>query len=581
MAIMIPSSIDASRAGGVSEGMVFEALSRLSDEWFVYANYLFCDPATDRDGEIDFLVVHRTLGLMAIECKGKGVWYDRAAGRWYREYRGEVKETGCPFVQVKDHKYRLRGLLTEKMREHFDLMGGEFPWIFGHMVVMPQARWVAGALPNHISRPLFMDAGDLDDVEGGLGRAFAYFREAATERYPENPRRPPHQHFRAITDRELGLFRKQVLHPSFSLVPNLSVTLRRGNEAFVRLSEQQRHFMAGFLGNRRLLIKGGAGTGKTLLALEAARILAERGGTVLLLCFNKALGKYLAARVRELFGEKPPIRADHFHGFVGHIVTAGGGSLDDLRAEAGDEKTFWNETAPLALVDAAERPDFVRYDHIVIDEGQDFRAAWWVVLEDCMRDRAEGRLVIFADPLQNIFDHDLELPGDLFGYDLTVNFRNAVHIAQEVKKLAHGEMVSDARCPQGLVPRFHRQGSTAKTLKELTGIVARLLGGEQLMPDQIALLTPHSNLHSSLAGLTELAGVPVSRDPMDRAGALLHSTIGRFKGLESDVVILLDVDPADPLCTRNMLYVAISRARLVLHIFHKGDWPTFGDEPGQ
>ena len=50
--------------------------ARLDDNWFVYANYLLCDAVTDRSGEIDFLVVHRELGLMAIECKGRGVRFD-------------------------------------------------------------------------------------------------------------------------------------------------------------------------------------------------------------------------------------------------------------------------------------------------------------------------------------------------------------------------------------------------------------------------------------------------------------------------------------------------------------------------
>jgi DNA helicase IV len=59
---------------------------------------------------------------------------------------------------------------------------------------------------------------------------------------------------------------------------------------------------------------------------------------------------------------------------------------------------------------------------------------------------------------------------------------------------------------------------------------------------------------------------------MDRQGRVLHTTIGRFKGLESDVVIMLDVDPDDPRCGRHERYVAASRAKHRLYVFTRGDW---------
>jgi hypothetical protein len=102
--------------------------------------------------------------------------------------------------------------------------------------------------------------------------------------------------------------------------------------------------------------------------------------------------------------------------------------------------------------------------------------------------------------------------------------------------------------------------------------VRRLVEGEQVQPEQIALLTPHSRPNSLLRDRDDLAGWPLADDPLDREGSLLHTTIGRFKGLESDVVILLDVDPQDPRCGRAERYVGASRACELLHVFAKGDW---------
>ena len=53
----------------------------------------------------------------------------------------------------------------------------------------------------------------------------------------------------------------------------------------------------------------------------------------------------------------------------------------------------------------------------------------------------------------------------------------------------------------------------------------------------------------------------------ERAGAILHTTISAFKGLESDVLILADIDPEDSRCDRNARYVAASRAKSRLYVF--------------
>jgi len=92
------------------------------------------------------------------------------------------------------------------------------------------------------------------------------------------------------------------------------------------------------------------------------------------------------------------------------------------------------------------------------------------------------------------------------------------------------------------------------------------------VPEQIVILTPHTRKNSTLAGMTELADVPLADLPNDREGKLLHTTIGAFKGLESDVVIMLDVNPDDQRCGLNARYVAASRARHRLYVFAKGDW---------
>jgi len=93
-----------------------------------------------------------------------------------------------------------------------------------------------------------------------------------------------------------------------------------------------------------------------------------------------------------------------------------------------------------------------------------------------------------------------------------------------------------------------------------------------IRPEWSTILTPHTRENSLLAGMEHLAEHPLAADPADRRGAILHTTIGKFKGLESDVLIFADIDPEDVRCNTNARYVAVSRGRQVLHEFWKRQW---------
>lgn len=176
------------------------------------------------------------------------------------------------------------------------------------------------------------------------------------------------------------------------------------------------------------------------------------------------------------------------------------------------------------------------------------------------------------DPAQKIFDRRSGLSDLPPSFSLTVNFRNTRAIADVVKKLGRVEMDSHEQCPEGEPPTVHVDERPSKTRRQLEDVVRGLMQKDRLAPDQISILTPHKRENSSLAGMTEVAGVALADDPSEREGKILHTTIGRYKGLESDVILLVDIDATDERCDRPARYVAASRARHVLHVWAKGDW---------
>ena len=128
------------------------------------------------------------------------------------------------------------------------------------------------------------------------------------------------------------------------------------------------------------------------------------------------------------------------------------------------------------------------------------------------------------------------------------------------------------RCPEGVEVKRHLQKSRRKAQEAIEDLLRKYIEEEQIRPEQITIITPHTRENSLLAGMEQMADYPLAEDPTDRRGAVLHTTIGKFKGLESDVVIFADIDPEDDRCNANARYVAMSRGRQVLHEFWKGEW---------
>ncbi len=95
------------------------------------------------------------------------------------------------------------------------------------------------------------------------------------------------------------------------------------DEEQIRLSEQQYAALDLLATQRRALVLGVAGSGKTLLAAEKARRLAAQGHDVLLTCFNRPLAEHLAATI----GRTPGVTVKTFHGLAEAMGQAAGSSV--------------------------------------------------------------------------------------------------------------------------------------------------------------------------------------------------------------------------------------------------------------
>lgn len=561
---MIPDIPPSGRGGAKAERLVYEALqAQLSDEFHVYHGLNYVEPGRASEGEADFLVVHRKEGLLAIEVKGLGVLRDHR-GRWIRTRPdGTAKRLNrSPFEQVEQHVHDLTVMLKARISATFPEMESRFPFTFGHAVAFPRGRSTELNLPLDVPSQILYDASDLRR----LGE-----RVLDTMRFWAADRRTP-----ALEPKQYRRFRRQLLMPAFRVVPNLGAKLYVDARQFVRLTEEQVRALRGALVNRRLLVSGGAGTGKTVTALEVARSFAERGadgGNVLFLCYNRHLAHHLKACVEAMELQRGRIRATHFAGLCYWANCAAGHDPQIPDREDKEAYTrYWEDEAPLELMAAIESGHIPQFDALVVDEAQDLRDGWWPILEDLLADREQCPMVMFYDASQDLFSRGTPLPAGVVRHHLPFNLRNTRRITESVRRLGGVDMEAHPDSPEGEEPVVHLQEGPTKTRRQIEQLVKRLVGNDGVDPEQIVILTPHSREKSSLASCEELAGLRLASDPLDRNGALVHTTIRKFKGLETEVMIFADVDPRDDRCGLADRYVAASRARQVLHVFTRGDW---------
>lgn len=311
---------------------------------------------------------------------------------------------------------------------------------------------------------------------------------------------------------------------------------------------------------REAEIHGVAGSGKTKLAMIRARRFADDGKSVLLVCFNSLLAEWLQAELPEEYKGRITIR--NYHKLCAEWVKEAG-----LVWPSAQGPGFWKSEAPRLFEHASDLLDR-RFDAVVVDEAQDFETEWWDGLELVNAEMMDGPLFIFHDPAQHIFsDSPQSYPALGEPFVLPVNCHNTERISKQCGEVIGKVIPVHLGSPEGREPVILKVGSGAAQAQAAEKQVKTWLH-DGLKPNQIAVVTAKRSEAGCLHGKANLAGVALSEDLGKwRAGkAILVSTVGKFKGLEADAMVLTDVPPVGLNFRKEHLYVAYSRAKHLLTV---------------
>jgi hypothetical protein len=491
----------------LGEASVHDLLSRIDDESaFAVHSVNLPEHAYKRWGEADFVVVSRA-GVVLLEVKGGNV---RIAGRvWrYENARGHAIESSeGPARQAISAAVAIEQLLGKRLGRKVRCRWG---------VVFPLCsfrRRLDELPPERLA----------DSSVCATPETFA----AWLDNIPFDQHTPTDF---ALSDEEVEHIRK-VLLPELSAVSSLGLSAAGIEHGIVKLTRQQYAILESLAGNPRLLVTGGAGTGKTELAVLCARAELASGYRPAILAQGRSLARNLE---RRLAGSGIPVCSDSI-------------------------------------------PDGC--DVLIVDEGQDLaRPEMLDRVFSCLPGGIEdGRWRWFMD--QNL--QYLDAPPDtgavatLRASSASVVLSRNVRSTQEIVRSIQAFLAADIGLSSidgyGVRVGFHKVRDVQEETDSIEDLVARLLQDGVLARD-IAVLGA-DGIRGPVASIVAGRLGHVLR-PLTAAGdfaSYRHGVIAGirdFRGLESRVVILSDLEIAarEPDFARR-LYIGMTRASVALYLF--------------
>ncbi|WP_370940463.1 NERD domain-containing protein [Amycolatopsis sp. cg13] len=514
---MIPDSVHSSASRAEQE--IFSQLAALevATGW-EYALHSTNLPEHDRKRvcEIDFLLLGER-GLLLLEAKGgeillkKDVWHTRDL----KGNRHRLKES--PLDQAQTSMFALARVLR-RITADPQLVERT---VFGYGVVFPDSEFDAVSVewaPEMVINSIRLASEGWLDCLDRLG--------AFWERKPDN--RGP----LSADDVERYL---NVLRPDFDRVLSLRRLDDMVEKELVALTRSQYKALDQHRRNPRLVFEGGAGTGKTMLAVEMCRRVRDSGERILLTCHSHILAAFIRSQQ----------------------------DLDGITAVPFDEmSTFGADT----------------FDMVVVDEAQDVINGHGLDVLDSVLSGglADGRWAFFLDSNNQrglVGRYEDRAKARLDSHrptfvDLMDNCRNTIEIVRATQERTGADLgVTTAGHGREVVVVEEDRG---KAIIAVSAALAEL--EEHGVPlEQVVLLSPHDLAASIFVDLPvewleRVDVLDLMRMRRPGRGRVGFAQVADFKGLESRYAFL-EVDAAtDDRAARAQLYVGMTRAKAALWV---------------
>lgn len=535
-----------------AERKLFKMISEVEglENWYCMHSLGLSEHMTKREGEIDFLLVGPA-GIFVIEVKGGRVRRENGIWKFTDRYGRVSEKRESPFTQARSAMYSLRSNLSRQFGNSIN------QYLFGYGVALPDIEFTQQS-PEWDLETVF----DIRDNK----LPFSEYLDRLSGNWKKRQR-----YAKQLTKKEISEI-VGYLRGDFETASPISLDIYDTESEIIKLTDEQLTCLDAMAENPRVVFQGGAGTGKTLLAVEQARRNDALGIRTLLLCYNKFLAAYLREHVNA-HGMSKNITVDTVHGFLYETIREAG-KEQELRNEdvLNNNNKLYNELYPALFKQTFKGP---KYQSLIVDEAQDVLTSSYVdcldiVIEDGIED---GNWYLFLDPenQKNIFRHLDDsvlksIKAQSVTYSLSINCRNTKPIALQTEIIS-GINTAKVKKIEGMPVKYIWYDNEVEQAVKVSETVNRFLA-EGVSEKDITILSP-KKYSKSLSGSGRLRldkplhELKPGEHRSDTSG-IGCGTIQSYKGLEASVIILTDIEELDEDWNRIVNYVGFTRARSAL-----------------
>jgi hypothetical protein len=601
---IIPHSISTLEYATFGEKKLHKIFSQLydeSDDEYVWYEPPALSPNGDRDTSkkrfTDFIIFSQSFGILNLEVKDWKRDKIRKIDKmtWEIETQnGKLQVNESPFEQSRRCAYAIKNkLIIEAELTHYSgphhgkLL---FPFSFG--VVFPHIErstlYKSTGIEILIPPKQVLCKDDLDFDVSDKDQRFGFEKKLK-------------EMFTTLFDFEpLSYARMKVLRraiwPELEVTPVRTVSTSSTSKDIKILDFQQEDF-AKSLGDGHYLIRGVAGSGKTLVLAYRTRYLynLRSNWKILFVCYNKSLKNYVRKIIDNLLdGKGDKIEIYHFH----ELVSKKTGQSTALLPNESSEQ--WDARIGVNLRQAAMNNAILggKYDAIMVDEAQDFSTEWLSGIRLILG--KSDSLTIALDPAQDIYgrrriwkEAGIDIVGGRRSRKLKQSYRNT----NEILKLAiyfqglQNYLEPDDDNPETILApdQVERHGdkpviecftSTASLTEGVSSRIRSLVANGLYSHKDIGIIL----CSSQVLDIDRLKsnGVPIKellqsdqRSNFDiDEDTVKIITVESSKGLEWKVVFLLGLDEMprnnrELKHERNLVYIGITRAQEQLFVYYQ------------
>ena len=529
-----------------AEKLVYEALQQLDGDYYVFHSYRWQGSYNNRykNGETDFMVYHPKLGILIIEVKGGFIEYKDT--QWQRIHKNGKVNVLYGAKDPMDQVLQARGTLMNILKQELKLKYVDMPITF--------ALWFPNTVFDEKPAHLPLKACQLFDQ-----RTLLHPEEAIKAIFLDEP-------LENKMDKRSVL---QVLFPTLNIITTHKLEEERKEQAMFMLTKTQSLVLDFTEEQNYTAIRGGAGTGKTIIAEEKVKRILKQypDDKILFLCYNRALSNDLAKK----FSHEKNVTAINYDSLVLQLgnqefVKNNYGKFDMLRDH------FYEQVIEM---------DAFPYQHIIIDEAQDFQEEWIELLASTN----PKHFYLFYDRNQDIFQHQKETPQWMIDIDCRLSLHTNCRNTKEIAHFANQHIFSSKHIPTKTL--FRGINSSKKPhvvfydevdiVKEFINKQTEIWQNEDV---EVSKNTHIVSVFSSRDKSNEFPSLINDLKGKNNAYKLITSTgeiqipiisSSKIKGLETNYIFLIDVlfeRYSDEAFLRRV-YIAASRAKHELYVFIK------------